>query len=208
MSPGDDDRREIARQLFSRQARPLPTAGSFDTVRRTELETDLRARTGRRGPVLVCAGNRVDGLCLAGTVAAQLSAWDRGPWHPGTLPDSAEAARATRAGDVLAMPAADGPWLRRAALDSRAAIVWSADGETGAAAELRLAVTLAGEAGVAGPIVVTAARALPDPLVAWLAGRDGAAGPIRWGGIWRPGRGLPAPLAATLESLMSQKRDA
>ena len=207
MSPGGDDRREIARQLFSRPAGWAPPSGRDDGLRRAAPTAGTRPAVGTRGPVLVCAGNRVGGLCLAGTVAAQLSAWDRGPWQPGTLAGSLGTKPASQAGDVLALPAEDGPSLRNAALGSRAAIVWSEDGETGAAAGLRLAVTLAGEAGVSGPIVLTAAHPLPDRLVAWLGGPQGAPGAIRWGGVWRPGRGLPGRLAEMLEVLASHKRD-
>lgn len=199
MSRDDDDRREIARQLFSRREEPLPPTEVYETIQRAAPGSDARPAAARSGPVLVCAEDRVGGLCLAGAVAAQLSAWDRGPWQPGTWPEGDAPEQPDLAGDVLAVPCRDGPWLRHAALGSRAAIVWSDDGESGAAGGLRLAVTLAGEAGVSGPIVVTASRALPDRLADWLALPGGQAPGIRWGGVWRPGCGLPARLAETLD---------
>lgn len=204
MSRGADDRREIARQLFSRRPASAPPA-----------EPEPPGCTAPRGgPIVVCCPDPVSGLSLAGAVAAELSARHRGPWYPRPVSEAAAPAEPGGPREVLAAPHRDGPGLRRAALGSRLAVVWSGTPAAADPAEgLVLALTLAHEAGLAGPILLSAARALPPCLEAWLgtAGSRSRAS-IGWAGVWRPGLGLPPELAGELTRAlrgagMSEKRD-
>jgi hypothetical protein len=184
-----EDRREIARQLFSRP----PTA----------LPRDPAA------PFLVCTRDRLSGLCLAGAVAGHVAAREGRPWRvfgdegangstplgdgygPLSLPERA----------VLSLADRDGADLRRAALVARATIIWCDGSEAGTAGGLRLALHLQEEAGAPGPVSLLGTRSPPGALRPWLAEDGAVAGRPLWGGVWRPGDPLPAPLRGQLAAL-------
>jgi hypothetical protein len=175
----ENDRREIARQLFSRPAAaPRPDSGCL---------------------LAVCAPDRLVGLCLASAVAGHLGARDGSPW--GVKEDGAEAgALPDRA--VLMLPSRDGTALRRAALAVAATLVWSGGSPAEATASLRLAFQLREDAGARGPVILLATLRPPEALEPWLGGGGAAGGPSPiWGGVWRPGDPLPAALLARLAAL-------
>ena len=178
-----EDRREIARQLFSRPA--------------------AEPRPGQGRVLLVCAPERLSGLCLASALADHLETHGGTAWRVHGGKDGGPS-RGTAGGDrtppaehtVLVLPIRDGTALRRAALVARATVLWSDGTPPATAAALRLSARLREDAGACGPVSLVAARELPSALGPWLAG-TGTNLP-EWGGIWRPGDPLPPALCAHL----------